>query len=213
MSNGEALRAAIRANPTDATVRLVFADWLDENDQPGGDLVRLLINSPYFWEVVPQVVEWFHRHYGWPLPERLNTGEWVREILVAERWPDSDRLRECVVTIAKRMLPVARRFLPAEHYRLLGVLNSYAQLSEVEGGLLECGHITWAAATVAAVCLSGPGDASNLEYCKQVHVVAWAWLGLPPLRKAPELSDTIPEPPPAPAPEPQRPWWRRLFGG
>lgn len=34
MSDEESFLAALRANPTDDTTRLVFADWLDENNQP-----------------------------------------------------------------------------------------------------------------------------------------------------------------------------------
>jgi uncharacterized protein (TIGR02996 family) len=35
MSDGPALRAAICANPDDDTARLVYADWLEENNSPG----------------------------------------------------------------------------------------------------------------------------------------------------------------------------------
>ena len=34
MTEGEALRQAVIANPDDDTPRLVYADWLDENAQP-----------------------------------------------------------------------------------------------------------------------------------------------------------------------------------
>jgi uncharacterized protein (TIGR02996 family) len=36
----EALLAAVRANPEDRTARLVYADWLDEHDDPLGRYVR-----------------------------------------------------------------------------------------------------------------------------------------------------------------------------
>src|SRR4051794_27520062 len=37
----EAFVAAIRAQPTDDTLRLVYADWLDERDDPRGAFLRL----------------------------------------------------------------------------------------------------------------------------------------------------------------------------
>jgi uncharacterized protein (TIGR02996 family) len=38
----EAFLAAIRAQPADPTSRLVYADWLDERDDPRGEYLRLL---------------------------------------------------------------------------------------------------------------------------------------------------------------------------
>lgn len=43
MSDREAFLRAIRANPDDDTVRLVFADWLDEHDDPLGEFIRVQI--------------------------------------------------------------------------------------------------------------------------------------------------------------------------
>lgn len=63
MSDGDALRAAVRAVPADATARLVYTDRLDENDEPGGDLIRLLVGSS-LWEAVPGVIEWFYCRRG-----------------------------------------------------------------------------------------------------------------------------------------------------
>lgn len=40
MSNERALVAAIEAAPDDDTLRLAYADWLDENDRPGGAYLR-----------------------------------------------------------------------------------------------------------------------------------------------------------------------------
>jgi uncharacterized protein (TIGR02996 family) len=37
----EAFLAAIRQQPADNTVRLVYADWLDERDDPRGELLRI----------------------------------------------------------------------------------------------------------------------------------------------------------------------------
>src|SRR3990172_3974329 len=44
MSDGTALVAAILAEPDEDTPRLVYADWLDENDQPEwAEYIRLQI--------------------------------------------------------------------------------------------------------------------------------------------------------------------------
>ncbi|VTU01329.1 Repeat-companion domain protein OS=Isosphaera pallida (strain ATCC 43644 / DSM 9630 / IS1B) GN=Isop_0391 PE=4 SV=1 [Gemmataceae bacterium] len=48
MSDGDALLAAIIANPDDDTPRLVYADWLDENGQPErAEFIRLQLLSGY----------------------------------------------------------------------------------------------------------------------------------------------------------------------
>lgn len=45
MSDGEAMLAAIRENPADDTLRLVFADWLDENgDHYWAEYIRRTVN-------------------------------------------------------------------------------------------------------------------------------------------------------------------------
>ncbi len=44
MTDGDALLRAILANPDDDTPRLVYADWLDENDQPArAEFIRVQI--------------------------------------------------------------------------------------------------------------------------------------------------------------------------
>ena len=40
MTDEEALIASIRANPGDDLPRLIYADWLDERDHPGGQYLR-----------------------------------------------------------------------------------------------------------------------------------------------------------------------------
>lgn len=216
MSDGEALRAAIRANPTEVNARLVFADWLDENSDPGGDLVRLLVELS-LWEAVPKVVGWFHQHHDWPMAERFILEEWVPEALARKRWPDSVRLQSCATTIATRILPVAEHGLqPHEHSRLAytNVLRAHEEAVPA--------RISAVAANIAEMCLStfgdGAGDASHQEYCEQAHVIAWAWLDLPPLRPAPTPfpNDTAPVVPESQFQSPpvldRRAWWRRLFG-
>jgi uncharacterized protein (TIGR02996 family) len=53
--------SAIAAQPTDRTLRLVYADWLDEQSQPHGELIRveeemreLPVFSDRFWELKPR---------------------------------------------------------------------------------------------------------------------------------------------------------------
>ena len=41
MNDHDAFLQAIFKQPEDTTTRLVYADWLDENDQPGGELIRV----------------------------------------------------------------------------------------------------------------------------------------------------------------------------
>ncbi len=52
---------AVAANPADRTLRLVYADWLDEQSQPHGELIRveeemreLPVFSDRFWELKPR---------------------------------------------------------------------------------------------------------------------------------------------------------------
>ena len=61
MSDERAFLKAIRANPEDRTARFVYADWLQERDDPRGELVRietelptLPIYSDRYWELKPR---------------------------------------------------------------------------------------------------------------------------------------------------------------
>jgi uncharacterized protein (TIGR02996 family) len=42
MRDDQAFLQAMQDNPDDASVRLVFADWLEERGDPRGELIRLL---------------------------------------------------------------------------------------------------------------------------------------------------------------------------
>lgn len=57
MSDDElAFWMAIHATPRDSTPRLVFADWLDEHDQPErAELIRLQCATPFRQEVPPPI--------------------------------------------------------------------------------------------------------------------------------------------------------------
>src|SRR5262245_57119448 len=41
VDENEAFLTAIFKRPEDGTARLVYADWLDEHDHPGGELIRV----------------------------------------------------------------------------------------------------------------------------------------------------------------------------
>src|SRR5215475_10196017 len=52
---------AIESQPADRTLRLVYADWLDERDDPRGELIRieeemrtLPVFADRFWELKPR---------------------------------------------------------------------------------------------------------------------------------------------------------------
>jgi uncharacterized protein (TIGR02996 family) len=54
VSEQDAFLKEILANPADREVRLVFADWLEENGDPRGELIRLQIQLE---EMKPGYVE------------------------------------------------------------------------------------------------------------------------------------------------------------
>jgi uncharacterized protein (TIGR02996 family) len=41
MSDDQGFRSALLADPEDTTTRLVYADWLEERDDPRGEFLRL----------------------------------------------------------------------------------------------------------------------------------------------------------------------------
>ena len=62
MSEEEAFLEALKANPADDTTRLVYADWLDEHDQPQkAEYLRLTQPTAQrmlrFWQVRTKVME------------------------------------------------------------------------------------------------------------------------------------------------------------
>lgn len=72
MSDRDSFLRAIRANPDDDTLRLVFADWLDERDDPARaefirvqielDPIREQIDSPRVRELLEQEADLLGRH-------------------------------------------------------------------------------------------------------------------------------------------------------
>lgn len=71
MSDRDAFLRAIRANPDDDTARLVFADWLDERDDPLGQFIRVQlelepirhrIDNPRAVELHEREDEFLRRH-------------------------------------------------------------------------------------------------------------------------------------------------------
>jgi uncharacterized protein (TIGR02996 family) len=76
------LIAAVRARPTDPMARLVYADWLDEQGEPGkAEYLRLLHESERIWlrlaELRPQVPpQWVLSVHPWcrVVLERVHPG-------------------------------------------------------------------------------------------------------------------------------------------
>ena len=69
MSDEATFREALRASPADRTARLVFADWLDEQDHPeDASYMRRLAD---FAEVVPIGGEFFPKT-GWSAVEKYH---------------------------------------------------------------------------------------------------------------------------------------------
>src|SRR6266508_240747 len=66
MSEEDALLAAIYANPDDDTPRLVYADWLDEHDQPErAEFIRAQIRLNEIHQTIPRQDEGeLLLHYG-----------------------------------------------------------------------------------------------------------------------------------------------------
>jgi uncharacterized protein (TIGR02996 family) len=81
MSEREAFLKAIAANPADDTARLVFADWLDERDDPLGEFIRLQIQldrkpkRPRSGTLVAREKELLKAHQA----------EWLGRLAAAER--------------------------------------------------------------------------------------------------------------------------------
>jgi uncharacterized protein (TIGR02996 family) len=83
MTDGEALRRAIVADPDDDTPRLVYADWLDENRQPErAAFIRAQVEAARCEPFSP--------------PARA-AQERARQLLTAHRTAWTDHLADCVV--------------------------------------------------------------------------------------------------------------------
>src|SRR5215210_4229484 len=82
MSDEDALLRAIAATPEDDLPRLVYADWLDEHDQPErAEFVRLQCELAAMPAADPTrpFLTWRHKHFL-----RTRVPEWLREL---PRWP------------------------------------------------------------------------------------------------------------------------------
>jgi uncharacterized protein (TIGR02996 family) len=87
MSDRDSFLRAIRANPDDDTLRLVFADWLDEHDDPLGQLIRVQIELEPIREQLdsPRVQQLILREADLLFEQRLR---WIgRMINVNDRHP------------------------------------------------------------------------------------------------------------------------------
>ena len=49
--------AAMLADPDDRTVLLVYADWLDEHDDPRGEYLRMILEGSFAGERLPRFIE------------------------------------------------------------------------------------------------------------------------------------------------------------
>ena len=103
MSERDAFLRAIRAHPDDDTARLVFADWLDEHNDPLGTFVRVQLelhpirnrsDHPRFRELLKQEAALLRKHRAKWLGKAARVGKGVPETnVVFERGlPD----RACV---------------------------------------------------------------------------------------------------------------------
>src|SRR4051794_39166309 len=77
-----AFLSSIHANPSDDTHRLVFADWLDEHDDPRGEYIRLSCATDVMDNMEdPAWSALFRRKTEW---ERQWQDQWLGD---RERWP------------------------------------------------------------------------------------------------------------------------------
>src|SRR5262245_30142891 len=82
MSEEDALLAAIHANPDDDTPRLVYADWLDEHDQPErAEFIRVQVEVSHMTDDDPR--EEPLRARRWKL-WRAHCEQWTAEIGIVE---------------------------------------------------------------------------------------------------------------------------------
>lgn len=210
--------------PDEATTRMVFADWLDEHDRPEAALVRALCTSPPT-ESVQAVIDWFHEQHGWPQESVESVSDWLAFAVELHQWPDPVKFAGCTTALGRRWYRVVcRRFRRDTSLRRV-VEAAFFHVAGTPGTTPV--HVAWDA-VCAGVALAGRYSdlfglsmvqAREQELAEQVHVVGWAWLGLPPLTR-----EVPPEPiiqakerrrgplPQAPYPTAARlSWWRRLF--
>ncbi len=86
MNDGDRLLEAVRAAPEDLTVRLVYADWCEEQgDQPRADFIRLQVGAPSSREATLLYLRHRKRWDGAVL-RRLNGGP-LRGLVSSRRGP------------------------------------------------------------------------------------------------------------------------------
>ncbi|MCI0703718.1 MAG: TIGR02996 domain-containing protein [Planctomycetia bacterium] len=120
MNDGEALRRAILALPEDDTPRLIFADWLQENNQPErAEFIRAQVEAVRAEPFSPQA------RAAAATAEKLlegRRGEWTRHIRErVERWEFRRGFIEHVVVDPDRFPAAAEQLFAAEPVRSLQV--------------------------------------------------------------------------------------------
>lgn len=91
MNDDAEFLAAIKAAPDDDAVRLVYADWLDENGRPGGDFLRvdceIAALDPEGFERLDREIAKMREEGVWDSspPDFTCSYDWQRARLVAKR--------------------------------------------------------------------------------------------------------------------------------
>lgn len=121
MNTDAAFLAAIASNPADGLVRLVYADWLDENGRAGGEFIR---TEHELGNVSPDQPRWhelfrFHQKAGRDLP-----AEWCAAV---RRHPTDHWLTLAARGAWQRLETWCRQ----HHPRLLATLNPGATAEEI----------------------------------------------------------------------------------
>ena len=109
MSEDAAFLAKIRAAPKDNLVRLVYADWLDEQGRPGGDFLRtdceIADLDPLEYERRAQLrtEASLAGVIDLALPDTSDTYYWQRAHLVAKLWCTTRDLNEEWMAVVSRV--------------------------------------------------------------------------------------------------------------
>jgi uncharacterized protein (TIGR02996 family) len=208
--------------PDEATTRMAFADWLDENDRPEAALVRALCTAPPT-ESVQAIIDWFHEQRSWPLEQ---PADWLAFAVERQQWPDPIRFAGCVTAMGRRWVRIVRRRFREGTGQRRAIETAFEYIAS-EGGPTStdvgwnavCAGV-WLAQRYSDIFGLSMVQARELELAEMVHIAGWAWVGLPPLTREVPLEPIIQARERRRGPLPQAPypsaarmsWWRRLFG-
>ncbi len=125
MANEQAFLKAIAENPDDATNRLVFADWLEDHDDPRSRIardvaciriaMRAWVEAPIAYE--RQSAYWLRLHTQYPdlVPSDPPSVEKVLRTFSPEQWEAIERLRNPKLILVPPMEFAAHLTLLNEH--------------------------------------------------------------------------------------------------